>query len=262
MNRLRLLLLCTGSAALAACAPDRIAAPPSPTPALPNNVSTAARPGFGVGRRLAALDVQAQRSGTKGIDAAIELDSILTLLSKANQGHDTAVSTADVEAPSGEDEIADDGNITSVKSEVWLGGSSAFLEARMYVTLRARLMQVISYNLVEGEVNYPTGQISSTTGWSGGRELYTTGNIAVNCTTGATVSSTTTHESRWKYKTKVESSTASGRCAPQPSSGSGGDGGAGGGGGEGCEPVIISWYRSQDGGQTWQFIGTSDAEMC
>jgi hypothetical protein len=56
-----------------------------------------------------------------------------------------------------------------------------------------------------------------------------------------------------------------GECAPQPSSGEGGDGGDGdgaGGGGEGCEPVVISWYRSNDGGQTWEFVGTSNAQMC
>jgi len=261
MNRLRLLLLCASAASLAACAPDRIAAPLSPAPALLNNVSTAARPEFGVGRRLAALDVQALRSGTKGIDAAIELDSILTLLSQASQGDDAAVSTADVETPTAEEEIADDGNIISVMTAVWLGGSSAFLEARMSVTLRARLKQVISYNLVEGEVNYPTGQISSTTGWSGGRELYTTGNVNVDCTKGATLSATTAHESAWKYRSRTASSADSGKCTPQPSSGSGGNDGDGGAG-TGCGPVVISWYRSNDGGQTWEFIGTSNVGVC
>ncbi|MEW5927771.1 MAG: hypothetical protein AB1941_09815 [Gemmatimonadota bacterium] len=256
MSRLRAVLLGASVASLGACAPDRIAAPLLPAPALLNNVA-AARPEFGVGRHLAALDIQAQRSGSRGIEAAIELDSILTLLSKSSQGD---ASTADA-IPGDEEAIADDGNIISVMSEVWLGGSSAFLEAKMYVTLRARLKQVISYNLVEAEVSYPTGQISSTTGWSGGRELHTGGNIAVDCTKGATLSSTTTHESAWKYRTRVASSTASGKCAAQPSSGDSGGGGGGGGGGD-CDPVVISWYRSNDGGQTWEFVGTSNAEMC
>lgn len=256
MSRLRAVLLGVSVASLCACTPDRIAAPLSPAPALLNNASTAARPEFGVGRHLAALDIQAQRSGSRGIEAAIELDSILTLLSKSSQGD---ASTADA-IPGDEEAIADDGNIISVMSEVWLGGSGAFLEAKMYVSLRAKLKQVISYNLVEAEMSYPTGQISSTTGWSGGRELHTTGNVAVDCTSGATLSTTTTHESSWKVRSRVESSTASGRCAAQPSSGSGG--GDGGGGGGDCDPVVISWYRSNDGGQTWEFVGTSSAEMC
>ena len=257
MNRLRAVLLGASVASLGACAPDRIAVPLSPAPALLNNASTVARPEFGVGRRLVGLDAQARRSGTKGIEAAIELDSILTLVSKSSQGD---ASTADAIPGDGE-EIADDGNIISVMSEVWLGGGGgAFVEAKMYVTLRARLKQVISYNLVEGDVNYPTGQISSTTGWSGGRDLHTAGNVDVDCTKGATLSSTTTHESAWKYRTRVEASRSSGKCAPTPSSG---DGGGGGGAGDGdCDPVVVSWYRSNDGGQTWEFIGTSNAEMC